>query len=106
MDKNSERSGDKNVHEPIPYIPFQDFIATTERNAKRLYVSLIIAIALLFVSNAIWLYAWFSYDYVSEETVTVDGKEGIASYVGGDGSIYNGESDYSAREVQKEKIEQ
>lgn len=106
MDKNSERSGEKNVHEPIPFIPFQDFIATTERNAKRLFISLIIAIALLFVSNAIWLYAWFSYDYVSDETITVDGKEGIASYVGGDGSIYNGESDHQTREVADEKIGQ
>ena len=101
---NKPIQSDKNVHEPVPFIPFQDFIATTERNARRLFISLVVAISLLFITNAIWLYAWFSYDYMSEETVMVDGKQGVASYVGGNGDIYNGEDTYKTLQNPGEEI--
>lgn len=71
--------------------------ARHERTVKRFIMAIIIMILIMFVNNAAWLYAWMQYDYVSEgtstETVTVDGKEGIANYIGGGGSIINGKSD-------------
>lgn len=61
---------------------------------KHMIVMIIICVILLFASNALWLYAWMQYDYSSDatttETVTVDGKDGIANYIGNDGEINNG----------------
>lgn len=81
--------------EPVPYIVHESAMTRQERHIKRLVIALIVAIALIFASNAIWLYAWMQCDYTSEqtETVTVDGKEGVANYIGNDGDIVNG-ADY------------
>lgn len=68
-------------------------MARNERAVKRLVIALIVAIALIFASNAIWLYAWMQYDYSSDMTtseINVDGKDGIANYIGNDGDINNG----------------
>jgi hypothetical protein len=79
----------------IPFIAYESSMTRMERIIKRLVVALIISIFLMFISNALWLYAWMQYDYTSsatttEETVTVDGKDGIANYIGNDGDIANG----------------
>lgn len=71
-------------------------VAVCERTTKRLWIALILAIIMIFASNAGWLIAWYSYDYSSEETVTIDGKDGVANYIGNDGDIMNGE-DYSSQ---------
>jgi flagellar biogenesis protein FliO len=80
--------------EPVPYIVHESAQARNERTVKRLVVALIVAIALIFASNAIWLYAWMQYDYSSDmttsEEINVDGKDGIANYIGNDGDIVNG----------------
>ena len=58
-------------------------------------IALIIAVALLFASNALWLYAWTQYDYCGDTTsqdVILDSKDGIANYIGNDGDINNGEN--------------
>lgn len=59
---------------------------------KKLIIALIICVLLIFTSNCVWLYAWMQYDYSSEatKTVTVDGKDGVANYIGNDGDITNG----------------
>ena len=72
--------------------------AFIERTVKRQWIALIIAICMLFTSNAAWLYCWMQYDYSSEEIVTVDGKDGIANYIGNDGDIVNGENHGSETE--------
>lgn len=67
--------------------------ARHERTVKRFILAIIIIMILFFANNAAWLYAWIQYDYgfeETEETVTVDGQEGIANYIGGEGSIVNG----------------
>ena len=59
----------------VPYIVFEGVVAHNARTVKRLVIALIIAIILIFASNAIWLYAWCQYDYESEEiTYTQDGQ--------------------------------
>lgn len=82
------------MNEPVPYIAFESAQTRFERINRRLLTALIIAIVLIFVSNAAWLWAWMQYDYTSEttttETVTVDGKDGIASYANNGGSVING----------------
>ena len=80
------------MQEQIPYIVHEGIMARNERTMKRLIIALIVTIALVFASNAIWLYAWSQYDYVSSDNtnVEIDGKDGIANYIGNDGDITNG----------------
>lgn len=78
----------------VPYIVYEGEQARNERTFKRLIIALIISILLIFASNVIWIYAWMSYDYSSEEvthTIDVDAKDGIANYIGNNGDIVNGE---------------
>ena len=89
----------KNEPENVPYIVHESSMARMERQIKRLWIALIVAIVLLFASNAGWLYAWCQYDYSSEEIVVEqDAKDGgNANYIGNNGDIVNGlpESDSS-----------
>lgn len=60
---------------------------------RRTMIALILTIFMLFASNAAWLWAWMQYDYESEytETVTVDGKDGMANYANNGGVVTNGQ---------------
>lgn len=68
--------------EPVPYIVHESAMARQERHIKRLVIALIVAIALIFASNAAWLYAWCQYDYSGEETVYAQDGEGL-NIIGG-----------------------
>lgn len=84
---------DHKTYEQIPYIVHESAMSRNERLIKRLIFALVFSIFLIFISNAIWLYAWMQYDYESNTTQTIDvnGKEGNANYINGGGSIVNGE---------------
>lgn len=75
----------------IPMIVYEVAQVKHERTLKRLIIALMFSIALIFVSNALWLYAWSQYDYSSKDSVLIDGTDGIANYIGNDGVINNGE---------------
>lgn len=79
----------------IDYIVHESAMARNERTIKALIKALVVSIIALLISNAIWLWAWMQYDYVTEDldlsTVTVDAKDGIANYIGQNGDITNGE---------------
>ena len=70
--------------------------AFLERMVKRLWIALIICIALIFASNACWLYAWMQYDYSSEETIYQQDGEGT-NIIGDSNEVdnYGAESDNS-----------
>ena len=78
----------------VPYIVHESTVARQERHIKRLWIALIVAVAMIFASNAIWLYAWMQYDYSGEKIIVeqdaTDG--GNANYIGDDGDINNGVS--------------
>ena len=74
----------------VPYLYYESSMARNERTVRRLIVALIVAVSMIFASNFAWLYYWNQYDYESEESVTVDAKDGIANYIGGMGDIVNG----------------
>ena len=60
---------EKNMpHRDVPYLVYESTQARHERTLKRITIALIIAIILIFVSNAIWLWAWSQYDYSSTDT--------------------------------------
>ena len=66
----------KSAPENVPYIVHEASMARMERNIKRLWIAVIVAVCLLFASNAGCLYAWCQYDYSSEETIyQQDGEE-------------------------------
>ena len=92
----------KDAHAPesVPYIVHESSMARMERQVKRGWIALIVAVCLLFASNAAWLYAWMQYDYSSEETIVdvYSDDGGYANYIGNDGDIVNGESDRTETE--------
>ena len=87
MDNQTNRKPDN-----VPYIVHESESARAERHIKRLIIALVICIALLFISNMIWLHEWTAFDF-TKDTITVDSNDGgNANYVGEDGDITNGES--------------
>lgn len=80
----------------VPYIVYEGAQARQERTTKRLVIIIIILICMLFASNAMWLYAWNSYEYV-EDGIDIDldaGDGGNANLIGRDlnGVLNNGEN--------------
>lgn len=75
----------------IPFIVYEATMTRMERHIKRLWVALIVAIVLIFISNIAWLAYINQYDFESYE-ISTDGG-GNANYIGNDGDIYNGKSD-------------
>ncbi len=77
----------------VPYIVHESAEARHERREKRLLIAVLIAVILLFASNAMWLWAWMQYDYGVETdsySVDMEAGNGIATYVGEDGDITYG----------------
>jgi hypothetical protein len=70
-------------------IAFERMQAKDERNDRWRNIIIIILIVLLAATNGAWLIAWNQYDYSSTEMVDIDGKEGNANYIGGNGEINN-----------------
>ena len=99
--KNCTEMCEEKKPEAVPYIVYEMEQARSERHIKRLWIILIVAIALIFVSNAVWLYAWMQYDYESYE-VTADGNSN-ANYIGQDGNIYNNGSEGESTETYTEE---
>lgn len=69
-------------------------MARNERTIKRLIIALIIAFVLIFGTNAVWLYAWMQYDYVSTEDSSTEIElhadgDSNANYIGESGDINN-----------------
>lgn len=88
-------------HKDILLAAYEHTSARFERIIKRLIILLILTVTMLFATNALWLYEWFSYDYTG---VTVDSSDGgNANYLeaGANGVINNGNSD-SQEENQEE----
>ena len=82
----------KSAPENVPYIVHEASMARIERQIKRLWIAVIIAVCLLFASNAAWLFCWIQHDYSSEEIVVEQDAQdgGNANYIGNDGDIVNG----------------
>lgn len=75
----------------IPYIVHESIQARNERMTKRLIVALIVAVVLIFASNAMWLYYFNQLEFTSDALeILVDGKDGVANFIGNNGSISNG----------------
>ena len=70
-------------------LAFERMQAKDERNDKWRNIIIIILIALLAITNGMWLFAWNQYDYYGE-AVNVNSEDGgNANYIGDDGDIHN-----------------
>ena len=96
-------AADKNTPESVSYIVYESAMTRAERNLKRIVIALIVAIALLFASNMIWLYVFAQYDFESYE-YSQDGQ-GI-NIIGDDNGVnYNGPESENPQENPEERVE-
>ena len=95
---NCETCKGKEAHAPesVPYIVHESSMARMERQIKRLWIAVIVAVVLLFASSAIFTLAWMQYDYSSEEIVYQQDGEGT-NIIGDSNEVdnYGAESDNS-----------
>ena len=64
----------------IPGFFHEADMARMERSIRRAWIIAVIAVILMFLTNAFWIYEWCSYDEVITD-VEIDGGDGIASYI-------------------------
>ena len=76
----------------VPYLVHEGAMVRLERMNRRLWISTIILVALLFISNGLWIYFQSQFESVST-TITQDNLDGINNYIGNDGDITNGKTD-------------
>lgn len=86
--------------ENVPYIVYSDTVANYHWVIKKLVIALIVAVVMVFASNAAWLWIWQSYDYASTETtMESDGSNNkLSNYMLGDGGVIYGGEDYSPKD--------
>lgn len=84
----------QNVPENVPYIVHESSMARMERQIKRLWVVALILIFLLVGTNCAWLYYESQWETVESWEITQENDGGYNNYIGNDGDIVNGETDY------------
>jgi hypothetical protein len=75
----------------VPYIVHESEMTRSERNIKRLWVALIIAVVFIVVTNMAWLLYINQYDFIGYE-YSQDG-EGVNIIGNENGVSYNGAED-------------
>ena len=97
MEKKCNNCGTEGKNVNVPFVVYQATAARQERQVKRLWVALIVAIALMFLTNMMWVGVFSSYDYSStteEIIVEQDAQDGgNNNYIGNNGDINNGVSE-------------
>jgi len=73
--KQEEKKDNDNAS--VPFFVHEANMTRMDRHNKRLCVALIVLIIALFASNALWLWAWSSYDYTSEGYVYTQDGQGV-----------------------------
>lgn len=96
MEKTCNNCGAENMNVSVPYVVHEATVARQERQIKRLWIALILAISMLFASFA--LFVWYESQF---ETITYEQDgEGINNVnYGEQGDLNNGaESENQAEE--------
>lgn len=85
-------------------IAFERMQSKDERNDRWRNIIIIILIVLLALTNGAWLYAWNQYDYIDEETITVEAsQDGEGINIAGAGDISYGADSTDNKNTDKEK---
>ena len=85
----------ENEPESVPYIVHESAMARAERTAKRLWITILTLIFLLVGSNCAWLWWNNQWETVESWEITQENDGGYNNYIGNDGDIVNGETDYT-----------
>lgn len=83
----------------VPYIVHEEMVARAERQTKRLWITSILLILLLVGSNIAWLVYESQFEDVAESVIVQDSENGYNNYIGEQGDIDNGETNYSKEEI-------
>lgn len=73
----TDNTGEQQNEISVPYLAYESAQVRAERKEKRLIGIIVLLIVLLAACNALWLYEWMSYDYVSETTTYEQGGGGF-----------------------------
>ena len=87
--------GDSCMHKPesVSYTVFESSMARQERTIRRVWILVIIVLALFVGSNAAWIWYESQFEDVYTE-ITQENERGINNFIGNDGDINNyGETD-------------
>ena len=82
----------QNAPESVPYIAHEASMARMERQAKRLWIAVLLLIVLLVGTNAAWIWYCNQWDTVESWEITQENDGGYNNYIGNDGDIVNGET--------------
>jgi hypothetical protein len=69
----------------VPYVVHEADMARMERGNKRLSILATVLVALLFITNALWVWLWNQYEYVDTVTTSVS-QDGEGNNIYGDGN--------------------
>ena len=83
------------TQESIPYAAHELAMAQNERTVKRLWITILTLIFLLVGSNCAWLWLNNQWETVESLEITQENDGGYNNYIGNDGDIVNGETDYT-----------
>lgn len=84
----------------VPYIVHESALMRAEKTIKRLTIIAVLAIVLMFITNAIWIYEWTQYDTVTYEQ---DGKGINNVNLGTQGDVLNGTESQNQSQEETEK---
>ena len=76
--------------EPVPYIVHEGTMARAEITIKRLWITILLLIALLVGTNGAWI--WHESQFEDIE-ISQENEDGYNNFIGNDGDIFNGETD-------------
>ena len=76
-------------HKDVPYEVHKEIVDMLDAHNRRLTYTIVFLIVVIFMIVATGIWFLNQYEYTTE-TVTVDSSDGVANYLGGDGSITNG----------------
>lgn len=89
--ENCENCKAKSCKEPesVPYIVHEASMARMERQAKRLWITVLVLIFLLVGTNGAWLWWNNQWETVESWEITQENEGGNNNYIGNDGDITN-----------------
>ena len=75
--------------ESVPYIVHEASMARMERQAKRLWIAVLLLIVMLVGTNGAWLWWNNQWETVESWEITQENEGGNNNYIGNDGDITN-----------------
>ena len=81
-----------NASESVPYIVHEASMARMERQAKRLWITVLALIVILVATNGAWIWYCNQWGTVESWEITQENDGGYNNYIGNDGDIVNGET--------------